>query len=769
MSGISAFIQGFAGTTLELQKRKQEQMQFQAQLAMQQNQMQMQQQQFQQQLQFRESQRQDELAQNKTRNEIDRFNALGEAANKQSLMATRKKNLAIQERMQGIKASMQGSIAQMSGPVLELENEIAHRKAAGVDTTEQEKILAERKAPLDKIMADLSNVDAALEMAREGDQPQQGQQQGQQNAQAQGQQPPGSTQAGPLTGEAQPQPAQPQGQPQPQPDGFAPQGPEQPQQMQPPQQQPAQVMNQQQQPSQPQDPSMRYSRYIVRDAAEAELKNAENKKYGIPAYYTTLQQLDEETRKKVEDQYKIDLAEARRAATPDQVERVRDAFRNAGVDVDVEAIGKGSKTHSRRLGGHFGGTVLNSGLSFGGTEGMSEESFPVIDFFPKAAESGRFGGYAQLGQNIMKGVGLGGTPAVEGMGENRDPGVALKIAEALATQDRNTPISQPYINAAQNVIRDRAAEMGKYAKTDKPIEAQPFDGVNNPERHRAASTAVTLTKAEQVLQGIAKTDFKTVGLPQVVDAKTDPVATLDLFEKAVGRLETVLPSMNPKKGEGQTIQELMTRLKPDAEGQFSPDAARAARDALRTVQKASVSDQFKMQAEKVLGPIAEQAVQPEGNIKTGFKTSQRGNQRYLVPDKEQAQAEGGSGGIPGVRGAATMAALGGLSQFGASKAQKEQGQKPKPAPAPSQKPQAQKPTTTAAQTINGALGSIGASKNREEAAKAALTTITSNFSSLSETEKKAVRTSWNSAKAKWKSLGVSDAAIAKVERLINPK
>jgi hypothetical protein len=754
MSGIGAFIQGFAGTTLELQKRKQEQMQFQAQLAMQQNQMQMQQQQFQQQLQFRESQRQDELAQNKVSNQFKRFEAEREAANTQSLMATRKKNLAIQERMQGIKASMQGSIAQMSGPVLELENEIAHRKAAGVDTTEQEKILAQRKAPLDKIMADLSNVDAALEMAREGDQPEQGQQQGQQNAQAQGQQPPGSTQAGPLTGEAQPQQAQPQGQPQPQPDGFAPQGPEQPQQMQPPQQQPAQVMNQQQQPSQPQDPSMRYSRYIVRDAAEAELKNAENKKYGIPAYYTTVQQLDEETRKKVEDQYKIDLAEARRAGTPEQLDKIRDAFRQQGLTVEVDSIGKGSKTHSRRAGFHIGGTVLNSGLSAGGTEGVSEENFPTVEFFPTTGGGGAKPSIGNLYQGLQDAAVNAMQPGARSRGilepaEDRTPETTGRVVDALvAAEQKGANVSQPFVNEAHNLIRQRLNEIGPYARTDKPLDVGPFASVNDPKRYQAAKTAIQMKAAEDKLASINKTaEWNSAGIPTVQDVKSSGPEMLGEFQKAVGRLDRVLPNLNGSRAEGEVLSELQTRLKPEADGQFSPETKAAAQGALKSLMKAGVSDEFKQASERMLLNVIEQ---PEPKPQPGKPTSD-------------------AGGIPGVRGAATMAALGGLSQFGASKAQKEQGQKPKPAPAPSQKPQAQKPTTTAAQTVNGALGSIGASKNREEAAKAALATITSNFSSLSETEKKNVRTSWNTAKSKWKSLGVSDAAIAKVERLINPK
>jgi len=519
---------------------------------------------------------------------------------------------------------------------------------------------------------------------------------------------------------------------------------------------------------------------------EEERLNKIFKENDIPRVAVSPQTKAKTAREAAENKFKTAVAEAQVAGMPEQKGTIEDIFRQHGLSVDVEAHQKGTQIKSRRVGGHFGGTVLGSGMSFGGTTSESEQKLPTIDLFPKKPGTGYNSAYGAINTFVT------GEDARED--KTLDTSVAMTNA-LFDAANKGVKVSQPYVGAMKDVLRDRVDDhLGTY-KGKPAIEAGSFDSVLEPKRYQAASAAIVLTHADQQLKGITEKnglDYDSLGVPQVVDAKTSPAEVLGNFGKVLDRIGTKYPNMSPNKAEGQVVSELTTRLQGKP---LTAEERVQAEQALNRVQKSpEYSDRFKAQVERTLGTVLSQPERPQ------------------QPGKPTSQS--GGGGVPGIRGATTLAALGGLSQFGADKAQKEQGQKPaeqpiatpaktpvateapksaveapKPVAQPVAKTDALKGAATQqakkitqakplpqksqsdkpAQQVNAALGSIGASKNREETAKSAASSIKNNYARLSPDEKKAIRTSWNTARTKWKSLGVSDETIAQVEKIINPK
>jgi hypothetical protein len=410
---------------------------------------------------------------------------------------------------------------------------------------------------------------------------------------------------------------------------------------------------------------------------------------------------------------KIDktVNEARLAETQEYRGQAEDAIREHGLQdkIGFEFVPKGTRTKSSRIGGRLGRIFGGMGITAGSTSGQSGEVFPEVAM-TAVKESGPYSGYGAIGQKLMGGA----NPF-----EDRDPNLPNQVADAfVAKQKEGGTITAPIWLGVQDMIRDRAQDLGKYANTKEPITVGPFSAVLEPEKHQAASAAASLKAADQKVIANSPAPLQPVGLPEVKDAPTSIADTIGLFGKAVDqKISGFMRNLRPSSAEGPTISELATRMKPDQpDGTYSPEAVQAAKEEMAKLKDASVSDVFKNDAMKILAPIANQPV-----TKPAGKTT-----------SEAEPQQGTPSGVPGMRGQLTMAALGGLSDFGAQKAAQQ----------------------TAPQDVadaNKAWGTIGPnSKDKETLAKTAVSDVSSAYGRMTQTEQTQAQSTWKAKRKIWK-------------------
>lgn len=679
MGGIGAFIQGFASTTMEMQKRAQEERQFKMQLEMQKTQLEMQREQFNAQLQLREAERQDALKQHKFENQIATFREKREAANTQNLMEER-----------GLKREQSAAEEKAK---LQQKYDLARNDKAMKDLLERKMAFEQEGASPE----DIAKIDKAIQDRRTelrgqlGAAPPEWDQVGGQPLSGQPAPPPQAAPGQDQTAQAAPgqAPLPPATQMSSQP-AAAPQAPPQQSGQAGPPMGLGSVAARYRLPTQaeqkPPEAKDGFQEREFETQAEAERRGARFKQFDMPFFATSKEGKIKAEREKQENLLKTYKAEASLAET--QMGEMADAFRQAGADVEIDVDQEGTKTSSRRLGGHFGGMVLGSGLSFGGTEGQAMKTLAKVDLFPKTRQDSSF--WSTYGANEPI------TPGVDSA-EDRSLGTTLKLGDVLYDKavTRGEKVSQVWVGAVQDVMRDRVADtLGPYG--DKPsFEVSSFGSVLDPKRNEAAKAAVALASEDQKLAAVSEKNnvpYAGTRIPQVVDRTETPADVLRNFEKATQKIGKPLPNMEPHRAEQAVISELQTRMQGvNLDGPAKKEATRILNGMMKDP---NVSDQFKARAKQVFDSL------------------------ITVPEKK---------GGP-------TAALEGLSRMGAPVASAEN-----------------------VKAANKAFNSV-TQKTKDKAADA-VSTVNTEYSQMTDKEKKGAQSTWKAKRANWKTMGIKESVL----------
>lgn len=740
MGGLGAFLNAFGATTMEYQKRAQDQQKVAMEMQIQQAQLAMQQMQFERTMQNRELVRQDALKQHQVENEIAAEKAAREEKNTASLIESRKGATERDERrLSAYTAGVKGQNVPQKG----------HLRYQADRARKQGNI-----ALAEKLEGELSAIESDESRATGGEQPA-AQPQPQGGGMLQGDVPPPSLEdeagagepsepmmggvgvspqgGGDQAGQATPQ-AQTQAQPQPQ--GGA----------QQPQAQPAMPRGQ----VKVQPLSSGLEEELYETEPEAEAKRQEYKTHGIHGVVVTSKTGKAKEGAELSKAKQDDIIYSGALISSDQGKaEVQDILnRNNLQDVEFQASPKGLERSGYNINVGAGG-LLKSSLrgSVSRSGGESHMELPKAAFVPRSRPTW-----------VAK------VPVLRDYVAASETMVAPEFAENVATAFANDALQRgqelpPMLaDAAKDLVRDQRKVVMQLTENDAgPISLLPFDAFNRPDRAMAAKLARSGKRAEDQLAGVTK-DYTRVNMPSVVDRNNIPLnQKLGLFTSAVtgdaraykeygglplqGAVDVAEP-LNAEQ-QGLAMQELAQHVQPDLkDGSFSPGAKKEAMRAWEAVQGSpTATPDFKRGVYQILKPVLLTPTTDEGEKQAKKEQAK----------SDEPKAEGGMGSI-GMRGAVTLSALGTMGEKGRAA--------PKTPAVPPKK------ASTDQTSVQNEFASVKSAQNRAQAASKAASNITSQWGRLSETEKSNVRKQWASQRGLWKSYGVPEETLKKLDALV---
>lgn len=443
---------------------------------------------------------------------------------------------------------------------------------------------------------------------------------------------------------------------------------------------------------------------IVDTPEEAKRRNAAARKWAPNTVFVTQDELDKQSMQRIDLQQKKHLEEAAGAA--ESASSLQKDLTQAEIPLEITSTGTeqirvGDKVHEvPKL--DFEGTGLNAFQT-------KIRGQTIFDVNPHVADD--------LARLLVA----------------KEVGRKAPITDAKGRVIGNRPdqgVPEPLVQAARRFVQKGADQVGVMTEHAPTVDVYPFDGINNPKAHQAATMTESLRNADEKITALQKfhgSGSEPVALPEVNRIQTPATDVLHRFAEALSKPPDSLTS-DTASVERQMLAELKSSLKPNGpNGQYSPGAKEAAQNLVTKLGESSMPA-FRGQDRSLQGWSPTFRAQAAQIVSQALKGE--------AAPTETGKAEGAPIGGTGVQGMAARALVAGGAIGG--------GGKPPAA----------------------VLGSVGPNtRDKEATAQQAI----SDVRGMSKTDKATAAEQWKTKRATWKNLGVEDDTIAEMDRLLGTK